>query len=92
MEAISIARSVGSYRAHFFVESPGITRYGLNQNTIGNAPVALPPPEEQATIAATLDRETARDDALVEKKKIRFIELLKEKRAGRADAHAVTRA
>lgn len=65
-------------KAHFFVESPGITRYGLNQNTIGNAPVALPPPDEQATIAATLDRETSRIDALIQKK-TRFIELLKEK-------------
>ncbi|HCC6083511.1 TPA: restriction endonuclease subunit S, partial [Klebsiella pneumoniae] len=86
-----IHRSIQSdhTRAHFFVESPGITRYGLNQNTIGNAPVALPPPEEQATIAATLDRETARIDALVEKK-IRFIELLKEKRQALI-THAVTK-
>jgi type I restriction enzyme S subunit len=76
-------------KAHFFVESPGITRYGLNQNTIGNAPVALPPPDEQATIAATLDRETARIDALIQKK-TRFIELLKEKRQALI-THAVTK-
>ena len=67
-------------KAHFFVESPGITRYGLNQNTIGNAPVALPPPDEQATIAATLDRETARIDALIGKAE-HSITLLKERRS-----------
>jgi type I restriction enzyme S subunit len=39
----------------------------------------LPPVEEQRTIAKKLDRETARIDALIEKK-TRFIELLKEKR------------
>lgn len=67
-------------KAHFFVESPGITRYGLNQNTIGNAPVVLPPPDEQATIAATLERETARIDALIGKAE-HSITLLKERRA-----------
>lgn len=40
--------------------------------------VAAPSLDEQATIAATLDRETARIDALIQKK-TRFIELLKEK-------------
>ncbi len=41
--------------------------------------VPLPPLDLQRAIAATLDRETARIDALIEKK-TRFIELLKEKR------------
>ncbi|WP_335987504.1 restriction endonuclease subunit S [Spongiibacter tropicus] len=41
--------------------------------------VFLPSKERQAAIAFYLDRETARIDALIEKK-IRFIELLKEKR------------
>ncbi|MBV0934766.1 restriction endonuclease subunit S, partial [Marinobacterium sp. A346] len=49
-------------------------------NTIGNAPVALPPPEEQAAIAATLDRETARIDTLIGKVK-QSITLLKERRS-----------
>lgn len=86
-----IHRSIQSThtKAHFFVESPGVTRYGLNQNTIGNTPVALPPPEEQAAIATTLDRETARIDALIQKK-TRFIELLKEKREALI-THAVTK-
>jgi len=42
-------------------------------------PVALPPPAEQAAIAAFLDRETGKIDALVEAQ-TRLIELLKEKR------------
>jgi type I restriction enzyme S subunit len=46
---------------------------------IGSIEVVYPDQPEQAQILTTLDRETARIDALVEKK-TRFIELLKEKR------------
>ena len=49
----------------------------------------LPPPEEQAAIAAFLDRETGKIDALVEEQK-RLIELLKEKRQA-VISHAVTK-
>lgn len=49
----------------------------------------LPDTDEQVTIAATLDRETARIDALIGKK-TRFIELLKEKRQALI-THAVTK-
>jgi type I restriction enzyme S subunit len=66
-------------KAHFFVESPGVTRFGLNQEAIGGTPVALPSETEMQAISDALDRETARIDALIEKK-TRFIELLKEKR------------
>ena len=51
--------------------------------------IGLPDTDEQATIAATLDRETVRIDALIEKK-TRFIELLKEKRLALI-THAVTK-
>ncbi|KDU32385.1 type I restriction modification DNA specificity domain protein [Escherichia coli 3-373-03_S4_C3] len=51
--------------------------------------IGLPDTDEQATIAATLDRETARIDTLVEKK-TRFIELMKEKRQALI-THAVTK-
>ncbi|WEJ21026.1 restriction endonuclease subunit S [Pseudomonas sp. SD17-1] len=44
-----------------------------------NFPVSLPELDEQRVIAAHLDRETSRMDALIEKK-TRFIELLREKR------------
>lgn len=51
--------------------------------------VAYPPLEEQRSIAAFLDRETAKIDALVEEQR-RLIELLKEKRQA-VISHAVTK-
>lgn len=51
--------------------------------------LGLPSVDEQRAIAAFLDRETARIDALIEKKQ-RFIELLQEKRAALI-SRAVTR-
>lgn len=56
---------------------------------MGGLPLAFPPFAEQAAIAAFLDRETGKIDALVEAQK-RLIELLKEKRQA-AIAHAVTK-
>lgn len=57
--------------------------YGTQQNigmgVLENIRVPLPPVATQKTIAYLLDRETARIDALIEKKQ-RLIELLKEKR------------
>lgn len=50
---------------------------------------AIPPAPEQVSIAAALNRETARIDALIEKK-TRFVELLKEKRQALI-THAVTK-
>ena len=54
-----------------------------------NLPIPLPPLPEQRAIVAFLDRETARIDALIEKKE-QQIELLKEKRASLI-SHAVTK-
>ena len=76
-------------KAHFFVEAPGITRYGLNQDAIGDTPICLPPPQERKNLADHLDRETSRIDALIAKK-TRFIELLREKRQALI-THAVTK-
>ncbi|MDA4591604.1 restriction endonuclease subunit S [Enterobacter hormaechei] len=56
---------------------------------IGSIEVVYPDQPEQAQVLTTLDRETARIDALVEKK-TRFIELLKEKRQALI-THAVTK-
>jgi type I restriction enzyme, S subunit len=50
---------------------------------------ALPPLEEQTTIASFLDRETGKIDALVDEQR-RLIELLKEKRQA-VISHAVTK-
>lgn len=76
-------------KAHFFIEAPGITRYGLGQDAIGNVPICLPPISFRQVIADWIDRETARIDALIAKKS-RFIELLKEKRQALI-THAVTK-
>ena len=56
---------------------------------VGSLPMPVPPATEQTAIAAALDRETARIDALIAKK-TRFIELLKEKRQALI-THAVTK-
>ena len=51
----------------------------VNESQMRSTPAAVPKPFEQRAIAAFLDRETARIDALVAKKE-RLIELLQEKR------------
>ncbi len=56
---------------------------------LDNGLFPVPPLEEQQAIASFLDRETARIDALIEKKQ-RQIELLKEKRSALIN-HAVTK-
>jgi type I restriction enzyme S subunit len=57
----------------------GDLRDGLNLELLGDIPCPLPPAPEQTAIAAFLDRETAKIDALVAEQR-RLIELLKEKR------------
>ena len=76
-------------KARMYVRTPGITRFGLNQDTIKNILVLLPSMEERAKIVAALRRETARIDGMIERKG-RFIELLKEKRTALI-SHAVTK-
>jgi type I restriction enzyme S subunit len=62
---------------------------GLARETAYSIKLALPPLPEQAAIAAFLDRETAKIDALVEEQR-RLIELLKEKRQALI-SHTVTK-
>ncbi|MBI5481299.1 MAG: restriction endonuclease subunit S [Deltaproteobacteria bacterium] len=69
--------------------SEGIGYPAINPSTLGRLPVLLPDLAEQRAITAFLDRETARIDALVEKKR-RLIELLCEKRQA-VITRAVTR-
>lgn len=57
----------------------GITVMHIYPSSLKRLILPLPPRTEQAIIAAFLDRETARIDALVEKKQ-RLLELLDEKR------------
>ena len=66
-------------KARFAVAANGLTRVGLGQYAVDNIDLPFPPADEQRAIAAFLDRETAKIDALVEEQK-RLIELLKEKR------------
>jgi len=73
----------------FRVAANGITRFGLGKYWLDNGLFPVPPLEEQRAITVFLDRETARIDALIEKKK-RQIELLQEKRSALI-SHAVTK-
>ncbi len=61
----------------------------ISSSNIMELPVAMPPAAEVELLLAHLNRETARIDALVEKK-TRFIELLREKRQALIN-HAVTK-
>lgn len=76
-------------KAQLYVDTPGVTRFGLDQDAIKSIHVLLPPPEERSQIVRMLRQETRRIDGLIEKK-TRFIALLKEKRAAVID-HAVTK-
>jgi type I restriction enzyme, S subunit len=76
-------------RAYFSTRANGLTRYGLGSYPLSNADIALPPLSEQHQIAAFLDRECGKLDALQAKQE-RLIELLKEKRQALI-SHAVTR-
>ncbi len=73
------------------VEANGASSSMVNiaQSVILNLPVGLPSLDEQAFIVSVMARETARIDALIEKK-TRFIELLHEKRQALI-THAVTK-
>ena len=71
-------------RSRSFQEAIALSwNYGTQQNigmgVIGDLSVTVPPIEEQQSIVTHLKHETTRIDALVEKK-VRFIELLREKR------------
>lgn len=69
--------------------SSHLGRWRLPADAFNEFEVALPPQGEQRAIAAFLDRETGKIDALVEAQ-ARLIELLKEKRQA-VISHAVTK-
>lgn len=76
-------------KAYYFVESVGMTRYGLGKQSLAATPIPVPPLDEQRAIAAFLDRETGKIDTLIAKKE-RLIKLLQEKRRA-VISHAVTK-
>lgn len=67
----------------------GATRDKLTQSAMNSIPVPWPAAPERCSIAAFLDRETAKIDALVAEQQ-RLIDLLKEKRQA-VISHAVTK-
>lgn len=70
------------------VRGRGSTFLELSADELGAFRIAFPPPTEQQSIAAFLDRETAKIDALVAEQE-RLIALLREKRQA-VISHAVT--
>lgn len=72
-----------------FYSMGGGLRQSMKFADLKRLPVVLPPKEEQPLIAAFLDHETAKIDALVAEQE-RLIELLKEKRQA-VISHAVTK-
>jgi type I restriction enzyme S subunit len=79
-----------SVQSQVFSSENGVSREGLNYTQTANLAFATPPDlNEQRAIAAFLDRETARIDALIGHKE-RLISLLEEKRQA-VISHAVTR-
>jgi type I restriction enzyme S subunit len=75
-----LLRSV-AFQEEFYRFGRGIVAdlWSTRYDDLKRIQVYLPPRDQQNRIASDLDRETARIDALIEKK-TRFIELLKEKR------------
>ena len=76
-------------RSFFATRANGITRYGLVTYAISNFILPFPPLKEQKQIAAFLDKETAKMDALIDKQE-QLITLLREKRQA-IISHAVTK-
>ena len=85
-----LLRSV-SFQEEFYRFGKGIVAdlWSTNYSAMSGITLAMPPLEEQESIATFLDRETAKIDALIAEQK-RLIELLQEKRQA-VISHAVTK-
>lgn len=77
---LSYALRESSFVEKVVARSVGVSYPAVNASEVATISIPLPSPDEQDTIADYLDRETARIDALVAKKR-ELIEKLKEKRA-----------
>jgi type I restriction enzyme S subunit len=82
MDGVYLSRAIAAVgpRDQFRVAANGVTRFAIGTEAVTTAVFAVPPLSEQRAIAAFLDRETARIDALVARKE-RLITLLQERRA-----------
>jgi type I restriction enzyme S subunit len=94
LDGSSVERGYLSYwlqymQRHVEILSSSNTQDNLSAERVRNMPVYLPTLDEQRAIAAYLDRETERIDALIDKKE-RLIDLLDEKRTALI-SHAVTK-
>jgi type I restriction enzyme, S subunit len=78
-----------AHRQQLILLASGGGQPNISQDIIRSLRISTPPISEQRAIAAFLDRETARINALISKKE-RLIELLQEKRAALI-SHAVTK-
>ena len=65
-------------KAQLYVDTPGVTRFGLDQDAIRSILILLPPPEERRQIVEMLRKETGRIDGLIAQK-ARFISVLNDK-------------
>ncbi len=77
---VAYALSSSYFVDRVVAHSVGVSYPAINASELTCLDIAFPPHPEQQAIAAFLDRETARIDALVSRKE-RLIELLQEKRA-----------
>jgi restriction endonuclease S subunit len=66
-EFLAYALRESSFVESVVARSVGVSYPACNASEIGEIPIPLPPPAEQQAIAAYLDRETAKLDALVAK-------------------------
>ena len=94
LEGFSPSYAAYSMRAQYFVDavvaySEGVSYPAINESEMASFRIVIPPENEQNMIAAFLDRETVKIDALISKKE-HFIELLKEKRTALI-SHTVTK-
>ena len=76
---LAYALRESSFIESVVARSTGVSYPACNASEVGGISIPLPPPAEQRSIAAFLDRETGRVDRLVAKKR-ELIERLKEKR------------
>jgi len=68
---------IGSH--HFHTEANGVTRYGLSVSGIKEAPITVPPKDQQSLIVDFLDEKTQNINHLISKKN-ELVQLLEEKR------------
>jgi type I restriction enzyme S subunit len=89
-EWLTLVTSAISSRSFFISRSKQSTNLAsISLSNLQELPLCVPPRAERHAIAAFLDRETAKIDALVDEQR-RLIELLKEKRQA-VISHAVTK-